>query len=139
MKSIKILTEQDRNHLISYAKVMPLGQFSAQFVSIKNKRSISQNKLFWMWVTVIGQDLGYTPIEMHDYIVETLCPKTTLEVLGKVITRSLGTSELGVKEFAVLLDMMETWAGTTFGIRLPQPKDEYYEAMGWKEKSNVQE
>jgi hypothetical protein len=100
----------------------------------KNTRSIAQNKLFWMWLKIWGDDLGYSKDEMYDVVVSRLWPlhdEERLSYNGQEVARQRRTSQLTTKDFTALLDNIDREAANT-GTVLPKPEDIYYEAMGWK-------
>lgn len=97
-----------------------------------DKRTLDQNNLFHLWVSVIADDLGYADKEAckRDIKRTILGQKEDVNRLtGEVIQVDYRTSEMNVSELASFMDKMKAWAGTDLGIYLPYWKDPGYEEM----------
>ena len=97
-----------------------------------DKRTLDQNNLFHLWVSVIADDLGYTDKEAckRDIKRTILGQKEDVNRLtGEVIQVDYRTSEMTVSELASFMDKMKAWVGTDLGIYLPYWKDPGYEEM----------
>lgn len=95
---------------------------------VKN-RSTAQNRLYWKWITIIGDHLGMEKEEMHDTF--------RLHFLGvidrefeKIKLRELKTTTtLTTDEFTKYLEKILRYAGQE-NIKLPMD-DEFNYAMGY--------
>lgn len=97
-----------------------------------DKRTLDQNNLFHLWVSVIADDIGYTDKEAckRDIKRTILGMKEDVNrITGEVIQVDYRTSEMTVSELASFMDKMKAWAGTDLGIYLPYWKDPGYEEM----------
>lgn len=97
-----------------------------------DKRTLDQNNLFHLWVSVIADDLGYTDKDAckRDVKRTILGQKEDVNRLtGEVIQVDYRTSEMTVSELASFMDKMKAWAQTDLGIYLPYWKDPGYEEM----------
>ena len=96
----------------------------------RKNRSDCQNRLLWLWLGVIGDELGYHKDEMYDVVVDQCWPCGMEEVLfcEKKIVRQRKTSQLNSKEFTVFLNNIDSLS-LGLGIILPKPEDVYLEAM----------
>ena len=97
-----------------------------------DKRTLDQNNLFHLWVSVIADDLGYTDKDAckRDVKRTILGQKEDVNRLtGEVIQVDYRTSEMTVSELASFMDKMKAWAQTDLGIYLPYWKDPGYEGM----------
>lgn len=130
MKTLNIDLERDREQAIRWLEKMPLRKYSIRITDRKSSRSLAQNSLLWVWIKVIAKETGHTEREIHDLVVDQFSPVTVGEVMGKIVVRQRGTSDLNMQEFTDLLNRVEAWAAGDLGIALPQPEDQYYEAMG---------
>ena len=84
------------------------------------KRTNDQNEMFWAYMTMIGNDLGYTKNEMYKLAVgKFLTEETIIEKTGEIILTTKKTSELNTKEFGVFIDRIIEWASVDFGIVFP--------------------
>lgn len=88
----------------------------------RTKRSLQQNALYWMWLQVIAQDLGYDTEELHNSFRAMF-----LIDRGKKIPLVRSTTTLNRMEFTQYLDKIEREA-SQLDIVLPQP-EEYYSQM----------
>jgi len=105
--------------------------WSCEIKPYKKKRSLAQNNLYWMWVGIIADDLGYMePEDIHEELAKIFLPPHFYTGLDKEQhERRMSTTALHVREFTDYLNRVEMWAATEFNIRLPHPMD-YDEAMG---------
>lgn len=84
----------------------------------RNKRSIPQNSLYWLWVGIMADDLGYDPDELH----QSLKAMFLIDKSKRVpLVRS--TTVLNKLEFTQYLDRVERLASVELGIILPQPEN----------------
>lgn len=87
-----------------------------------NKRSLSQNKLYWLWVTIISKDLGYTENELHTLLKGKFGPKKAIVVGGKTYNIPKSTTDFTKGEFVEFMFFVEKQAAE-LNILLPHPED----------------
>ena len=108
-------------------------QRKAELTEKKDKpRTIPQNNLFHLWVSVVADELGYTDKEAckRDIKRTILGMKDDVNRLtGEVVKVDYKTSEMTEKELSSFMDKMKTWAATDLGIYLPYVGDPGYEEM----------
>lgn len=95
-------------------------------VSVKRKkrrRSLSQNALMWAWNTILGNELGYDPEEMHDTLKRKLLPPIIVTIGGEDVEISASTSKLDTVGMSDYLDRLQRFASTDLDIVLPSPDD----------------
>lgn len=81
-------------------------------------RSNQQNKLWWVWMQYIGDELGYNSQEINDILkYKFLMMDETIEGETHQIIKS--TSTLTKEEFNKLTKDVYFWANDTFNINLP--------------------
>jgi hypothetical protein len=132
------LRDPDRlANLISYAVSLPQDAgWVATFSKEKTSRSLAQNRLMWLWAGEISafvhesQGRHLAPEWFKEYMQDMFLGSESVEIKGKVITRKVGTSTLGVKEFAEFLTKWEALAVGDWGIQLSHPEDLFRQAMG---------
>ncbi|MDH4276329.1 MAG: hypothetical protein OEW08_14955, partial [Gammaproteobacteria bacterium] len=62
-----IRTEQDRHAVANELQHLPLNKPWRVVVDFYvPKRSLAQNRLYWLWMTHLGGYLGYSREEMHE-------------------------------------------------------------------------
>jgi len=91
----------------------------------KKVRSLNQNNLYWVWLTVIGDEVGYSKEEVHDvfkhkYLKEyrQLVNQKTGEAVDCEFIRS--TTSLNKKEMSEYMQKIDRDAAE-LGILLPDP------------------
>lgn len=97
-------------------------------ISITNwnpKRSGRQNRLMWLWFTVIGKHIGYTPTQVKGIMqAKFLLVEEVSENTGEVFQRVLGTSELDTSDMTIFLDNVYRWSLEFLQLTLPQPNQQ---------------
>jgi len=131
-----VLNGRNNDVIKNYLKAIPYdGTFKMEIKKVESKRSIAQNSLYWMWLTIIGNEVGYTKDEMHDVLRHTLLQPVITEAMGKVVEQLPSTTKMKIGEFTEYLTAIEQWSAE-MGILLPKPEDVYYTAMGYTRKRN---
>lgn len=84
----------------------------------KENRRTQQNRLYWKWVSVIGDELGYERKQMHKELVYELLGMQTIEVGGKAEETLPSTHDMSVGDFSDYMEKVSLFAGR-MQIRLP--------------------
>jgi hypothetical protein len=93
----------------------------------REKRSLSQNALMWMWLTEICEQIhkrigeDHEPEVLHEYFKKKFCPQKTVMLGRKELTFS-STKRLDIGEMTHYLIQIENWAIEN-GFRLTIPED----------------
>jgi hypothetical protein len=125
-----ILTGRNNEVIRNYLKQIPYdGTYKMEIKKVQSKRSLAQNDLYWMWLTIMGDEFGNTKDEMHDIMRFKLLNPVVTEAMGEVVSQLPSTTKMKVKEFTQYLQAIERFA-SEMGVILPHPEDKYYEAMG---------
>ena len=92
-------------------------------ITIKEwNRTIEQNNLMWSWLTIIGDDLGYTKNEVHEIMLDMFAPIMTYRDLNnKPKQRKIRSSEMSVKEMSEYMNHIDRFAAEQ-SIILLQPE-----------------
>lgn len=91
----------------------------------KSKRSLEQNNLWWLYMTILSKELGYTKEEIHEICkmkfnkVEKVDEKT-----GEIFEYLRSTTDLSKSEFADMISELIRWSAETFSIILPLPNEQ---------------
>lgn len=100
----------------------------------KPKRSHSINSLMWLWNGEIQRHIRetqgqvYSADDIHEFMVNLLLPRTTIEINGKERTIRAHTSKFTNKEMCGYLELLEMYCAEHLGLQLTRP-DDYREAM----------
>lgn len=91
---------------------------------VKN-RSLSQNALYWKWMTIAGQELGYSKDEM-DVVFKRkfLAPK--IVTVGDEETEIYSTSGMDKNAMTGYLNLIDMFCARDLGIMLPHPEEMHY-------------
>lgn len=106
---------------------------SVEIKAYKRDRSKAQNRLYWMWLNVIAQYLGYESEELHDVCKVRFLGIVSKDVDGKHLTLPVSTTSLDTAQFTAYLEKVEA-LGRSMSIVLPIP-DDYGYAMNHKEST----
>lgn len=94
-------------------------------ITIKNwyqKRTNQQNKLMWLWFTIIGNHIGHSPEQVKGILqYKFLRIEETIENTGEIVERIKGTSELNSLEMKTFLDEVNLWSNEYLSCSLPNP------------------
>lgn len=98
----------------------------------KATRSDKQNRLYWEWVSLIGEELGYQKDETHALLRDKFLGYNEYKSKkGEDIRELRSTTKLNTTEFKDYLEQID-YLVADYGIVLPHPEDLYYAAMGIK-------
>lgn len=91
------------------------------FEKKKSKRSDSQNRLWWVYMTIISKELGYTKNEIHEICkFKFLKAERVDERTGEVFEYLRSSTDLNKSEFGEMVDSLILWAAE-LKIELPLP------------------
>lgn len=130
---MQIIVRNGHSKQIIKQKIDEIEEGDKYCVEIKayvKSRTKAQNRLYWKWMTIIGNELGYKKNEMHTVYANMYLEPVVVEYKGKRYETTRSTTSLNVREFIEYLNIIEQHAATEHGIRVPHPQDSYYEAMG---------
>lgn len=114
-KTVKAWRLEVRDYLNS----LPNGNYFITIEEAKDNRSILQNRLYWKWLEIIGDDLGYMPKELHEEFLELYAPVFTVRGLdGKPKQKPIRTSKMSVEQMAKYMEAISAFC-SQHNIRLP--------------------
>ena len=89
----------------------------------REKRTLDQNKLYWLWLTCISVQTGNEKEDLHEYFVYKFLEPELVQVFDKTIYKRLSTKQLDTRQFAEYLNKIQIFANTELTIELPNPED----------------
>jgi hypothetical protein len=96
---------------------------------VKSKRTNKQNNLYWLYVQIIADELGYNKDEMSEIVKYKFLKKTKVDENTGLEMEYVGsTTALSKSEFADFTNELIRWCAETFHIVLPLP-DENFELI----------
>jgi hypothetical protein len=101
------------------------GTYSIEIKSTKERRTVSQNALMWMWFACIERETGTPKQDVHDYYCRQFLRRQitwndeTIMVIGE-------TKKLNTQQMTEFLNKVQADVATEFGITLPRPEDRFF-------------
>jgi len=129
-----IFSKQQYKRAIAYVDEL----FSQDKEAVINEylppRTLSQNRLMWLWFECIMRETGNDKNYIHKFYVQQFLPKVEfyVNVLLKIKCETQqGTSDLNRKQFKEFLDKVKLHAEETFSnegkaFYLPRPEDNHF-------------
>lgn len=124
----KVITTNDKEAVKSYLDKLPVGKRYDVTVKIhRDKRTVDQNRLLFLWIGCISHETGYFKDEVHEIFKKKFLGTETFEMWGEKVERVRSTTSLDTKQFSHYLEKIQQFASSEMGIILPDPKDKYFE------------
>src|SRR5699024_12479951 len=129
MKTIHISTRagqivRGRPDMARKIKGLEDGDYSVMIEDRKDSRSLQQNRLYWKWVGIIGDDLVYFKEEMHEALLDEFAPSYTYRDLkGKPRQENVRSSKMTLEQmhdYMMHVDRSAAELGVIF------PRSAYY-------------
>ena len=93
----------------------------------RKNRTQDQNRLMWLWYSIISKELGYTKEQLHEMMkarvlgLEKVTVPNGIGGVGELTySRPKSSAKLTTKEMSELLNAIE-WLAAELNIKLPQP------------------
>ena len=118
----KIIIREERHRQHAMGRLSLLNLETEWEVIIKpyvKNRSLDQNALYWKWLTIIGDDLGYTKDEMHEEMMRQHLPPQLVNTPAGIV-EVYSTKGLGVRVMSKYMEAISIQAAD-YGIPLPHP------------------
>lgn len=124
----KILSQEDRESVKMYIDKLPPDKlYNVEIVRKQPRRSIDQNKLYWLWLNCISKEIGYPPDELHSVFALKYLGASHRVICGETVVATPSTKRLSTEEFSAYLDQVSAFVAAELGIILPDPQDRYFE------------
>ena len=102
----------------------------------RKRRTLSQNKLYWLWINCIASETGNRPENIHDYLKNKFLPKRKINIFGEIKEIPFSTTELNTKQFTNYLNSIDADVSTE-GIQLLYPDDLHWDNFYDKYKDYI--
>ncbi len=93
----------------------------------RQQRSVSQNNLYWLWISIIADETGNDKESLHQLFMQKFIGWNTQSLHGSDIHTLPSTTKLSTAQFTTYLEQIDAWTATELGIILPHPEDKYWE------------
>lgn len=97
------------------------GEYAVTIEKWEDRRSGQANRLYWLWLGIIGDDIGMHKNELHEALIDKFSPIATYKDLqGKPVQKRLRTSAMKKSQFNEYMNQIEIFARAELGIDLPE-------------------
>lgn len=107
--------------------------WSVEIKQYRKNRSGAQNRTYWAWLRVLGDEIGHSDDEMHELFRGRFLGYEEKTIMGQVVRITKSSRKLTVQDFASYLVQIEMVADS-MNIRLPRPDDYAYAIRGDKQE-----
>lgn len=116
------------------------GKWKVEVKRAESRRTLAQNRLYWLWVNTIADASGHRIDEIHQALKASfLVPITTVDFkTGEVKELIPTTTTMKVSDMTAYLERIDEWAHQ-YGIPLVHPDDDYNLAMGIRHAEGSEE
>lgn len=122
----RVIDRRTKDAAISYIDKLPEGKVYKVSVTLhRERRSLQQNSLYWLWLNCISSETGNEIDTLHDYFKDHFLARRVV-VFGEERNAAISTTKLNTAEFTAFLDKVQQFAAGE-GIILPNPEDLYFE------------
>lgn len=125
----KIRTEADKKAVCEYIGKLDISrrQYTVKVAKKAEIRTLSQNRLYYLWLNCISAETGNEVEDLHEYFKQKFIGVRSRIIYGENVVKAYSTTDLNTEEFTAYLDKVQRWANVEQGIILPNPDDMYWE------------
>lgn len=127
---LTISSVEDMQALVEKLSALPFDKGQAYEVSYKRKirkRSVPQNRLYWLWLACIADETGHDREDLHRVFAGKYLACDVIEVMGEKVRKIPSTTTLSTQTFTDYIEKIRIYAATELGITLPDPEDRFFE------------
>lgn len=123
-----VQSQPDKEKVIAYIGKLPEGKRYHVRISLKReKRTVDQNSLYWLWIACIMDETGNEKEFLHEFFKGKFLGYHERVVFGQVVKTPKTTTTLDTKQFTNYLEEIRVFAAAELGIVLPDPEDKYWQ------------
>lgn len=100
------------------------GVYTLTIKRAREKRTIAQNDLMWMWFACIENETGTAKEDVYNHYCKKFLSKP--DPMGEGFINDT-SSRLNTKQMTDFMKKIQADAASEFGITLPVPEDRYFE------------
>lgn len=118
------LSKSVRNKIASELLQFEGKKVTVTIQKLKSHRSVQQNRYWWLAMTILGNELGYSREETHELMkFKFLKRERVIEKTGEILEYIESTTTLSKSDFADMVTDMVRWAAS-MGIVIPLPGEQ---------------
>lgn len=128
----RIKEAKDKEAVKSYVDQLPAGKlYNVKIVQHRERRSVDQNSLYWLWLACISDETGEDKDDLHDLFKQKYLGFQQKNIFpgrefGTTVYKELTTTRMDTLEFTQYLKKVKGFALHFLGIVLPEPEDQYW-------------
>ena len=124
MPTYRIITPADKEIVKNAIDRLRDGvRFDVKISRCRPKRSLAQNRTYWMWIGCIHEETGNDCDLLHELLKRKFLGLETFDVCGQPLERPRSTKTLSTADFSAYMEKVQAWAAVELAVRLPQPGD----------------
>lgn len=124
----KVYSDSDKRAVKDYVDSLPQGKgFIVKITRRQTRRTVNQNRLYWLYVACIMQETGNSKDVIHEWLKVKFLGNETVMIGDEAISVPVSTARLNTAQFTHYIDRIVTWASSELGIILPDPEESYFE------------
>lgn len=127
---LTISSVEDMQALVEKLSSLPFDKGQTYEVSYKRKirkRSVPQNRLYWLWLSCIADETGHDSEDLHRVFAGKYLTCDVIEVMGEKVRKIPSTTTLSTQTFTEYIEKIRIYAATELGLTLPDPEDRFFE------------
>lgn len=118
-----IHNEHSRRVVFEYLEKLNLAKKYSVEITLKREiRTLSQNRLYWLYLACLEQETGNEKEALHDFFKRKWLRKNTTKLQNELIISVYSTTELNTVQFNQYIEKIVLFAAEE-GIILPDPND----------------
>lgn len=134
----KVTKPQDKRAVMAYLDRLPEGKtYNVTIVRHRERRTVDQNRLLWLWVNCISDETGQDKDDLHEYFKQKFLGFDTKTLWGVQVFKSVSTASLDTLQFTQYLERIRAFAAAELGIELPDPQDQYWDQFEQQYKDKI--
>lgn len=107
----KLIVRSPKYYHSQLAKFRDKEEVSLLVTNQRPKRSEQQNRYWWVYMTLIGEETGHAPEEIHEWAKGKFLTKGIVTIFGQLTRIKGSTTELSKSEFGELIMRVEAETG----------------------------
>jgi hypothetical protein len=102
----------DEKYYRHFLKKLKLGDtVTVTLTNRRPKRTENQNRYYWVYLSIIAEQTGHEPEELHELFKATCLPSKIVTVLGDQVRMKTSTTDLTVNDFCEYILKIEAKSG----------------------------
>jgi len=123
----KLKNDTDKQNIIDYLEKLPDKVYDVDIKVHKENRTVSQNRLYWLYLNCLQAETGNDKDTLHEYFKTQFLPFEEKEIFDAVVPIFPTTTKLDTKQFTGYINKIVVFASSELGIVLPNPEDKHWE------------